>query len=65
MSSIMGGAQQWYCVYKVSEEMHCSSPDGELQPIGEPVIVSANSAVEAADMVHEAYGAIQVNCTRN
>jgi len=63
MLSITGGSL-WFCTYKSSASQEEMEVRDERDPIGDSIIVEANSAVEAADKVHAQYGTTQVNCTR-
>lgn len=64
MSSIIGG-DLWFCTYVPLHPMPSPPPGYEGEGIGPSLIVEANSAAEAADIVHAKTGATQVNCTRN
>lgn len=63
MSLIVGGAK-WFCTYKVDNNQSSSEIIDEVTPIGPSLYVFADSAVEAADIVHNMYGSSQVNCTK-
>ena len=58
MSRKRGGAW-WHCkvVTKVTET------ECDIVLEGPEVDIEASSAIEAADMLHEKYGADQINCT--
>lgn len=59
LSSIRGGVR-WQCkvVMMINQD-----EQGEPELIGPTVEIEADSAVEAANILHKLYGAGQINCT--